>query len=232
MGYKTILAEVDLTLESGKILDVAKSLVDGNVRSVYAVYVVKPSSPSLPVTTYLQGLSDEYSEMVVEARKRLKAICDSAGIPRDNQLILVGSRSKEIPFQASKINAKLLVVGKHTQSFLGKLFSPTGTDIAKSTECDVLAVNVVNSERVDVKRIVNQDLSMAMIKSPTKYFEHPKQIAEYPGLDQSQRIKILRAWKHDIISLMKATEENLGSGDNNELEFLNDALGKEISQHQ
>ncbi len=232
MRYETVLAAVDLTLESEKILDVAKSLVDGNTRSVYAVYVVEPISPSLPVTTYLQELSEEYNAMVVEARKRLKAICDSAGIPRDNQLILVGSRSEEIPFQASKINAKLLVVGKHTKSFWGKLFNSTGTEIVKSTECDVLAVNVADSERVEEQSAANQDLSSQMIKSPTKYFEHPKQVAEYPGLDQSQRIKVLRSWKHDVVALMKATEENLGSENDGELESLNDALGKEILQNQ
>ncbi len=73
----------------------------------------------------------------------------------------------------------------------------------------------------------NPMLVLSMIGMPSKFFEEPSQVASYPGLRRSDRIDILRSWRHDVILQMKASDENMTGDSNYTLEHLNRALSNE-----
>lgn len=73
----------------------------------------------------------------------------------------------------------------------------------------------------------NPQLVLSMIKTPYKFFEDPSEVAKYPGLRRSDRIDILRSWKHDVILSMKAAEENMAPNSSPDLESINKALRDE-----
>lgn len=75
----------------------------------------------------------------------------------------------------------------------------------------------------------HSELVASMIKTPGKFFDHPRHVASYPGLQRSDRIDILRSWKHDVILLMKAAEENMAGDSSYNLEDINTALRNEGS---
>ena len=75
----------------------------------------------------------------------------------------------------------------------------------------------------------NPNIVLSMINTPSKFFENPSQVASCPGLRRSDRIDILRSWKHDVILLMKADEENMTSNFSYNLEDIDAALRKEDS---
>jgi len=231
MRYEKILVAIDLTLESEKILNVAKDISDNKLDKIYVAYVIEPATPSLPIAPYLQGLSDDQSIMIVEARLRLNEIADQAGIPRDNQLILMGSPAEAISTQAAERSVDLVVIGKHARTPWAALFGTTETSVSKTVECDVLTVSISDEELSEAKQEASQHLTEDMIKTPSKYFKHPDQVREYPNLTISERIKILESWKNEIIALMKAAEENLDEELNEdtgyELKEINDALETE-----
>lgn len=227
MRYDTVLVAIDLSLESEVMLSVARDLVDGEPEKVHVTYVMEPETPSLPIAPYLQGLTDDQSTMIVEAKRRLTEIAERAGIPEDNQRVLIGSPAEAISNEASKLSANLVVIGKHTRTLWGVLYGATGPQVTETVDCDVLTVNIGDKELVGAVEQATNDLIEAMIKTPTKYFKHPDQVGRYPGLDTSRRIKILKSWKHEIVALMKATEENLGKANGYELADINDALEKE-----
>ena len=76
----------------------------------------------------------------------------------------------------------------------------------------------------------NPMLVLCMINAPYKYFEDPSQIANYPGLTRSDRINILRSWKHDVILTMTATEKTRKSARRPKLEDIKRVLREEEQQ--
>ena len=74
-------------------------------------------------------------------------------------------------------------------------------------------------------------LVLTMINTPSKFFSDPSQVLTYPRLRRSDRIDILRSWKHDVILLMQAADENMtGNGciDSLHLAGINKALSAEV----
>jgi|GEM_PF-3668524 len=75
-----------------------------------------------------------------------------------------------------------------------------------------------------------QELVESMVKMPSRYFVDPSHVANYPGLNHSDRVDILRSWKHDVIMMMKAAEENMSSDKDYDLDSINKALDKELGE--
>lgn len=75
-----------------------------------------------------------------------------------------------------------------------------------------------------------QELVESMVKMPSRYFVDPSHVANYPGLSHADRVDILRSWKHDVVMMMKAAEENMSSEKGYDLEAINKALNKELGE--
>ena len=73
----------------------------------------------------------------------------------------------------------------------------------------------------------NPVLVLFMIDRLTGFLEGSSTISTYPGLRRSDRIDILRSWKHDVILLMQATDANTVRNITCSLEDINKAIGRE-----
>ncbi len=74
-------------------------------------------------------------------------------------------------------------------------------------------------------------LVLTMINAPNEFFADPSQVAAYPRLRRSDRIDILRSWKHDMILLMQAANENR-SGANSRNSFKLDGINKALTEEE
>lgn len=56
-----------------------------------------------------------------------------------------------------------------------------------------------------------------VIQNPSKYFEHPGEVATTPGLSTEDKIKILESWEVDANEMLTAASENMPDKRNEQL---------------
>ena len=143
--YQKILVAVDLSSESGTVLQKAQLIANSDaVRHV--AYVQEPMDNVyvgiVPQSAAFSGLGDLEAQLGEELKQKLTALGENYEIPSDHQHILNGSPAHEIHRFAKDNDIQLIVIGTHGQKGLQLLLGSTANAVLHGASCDVLSVRI------------------------------------------------------------------------------------------
>lgn len=139
-SYSKILAVVDLTDNSERVVERARSLAaHGGAITLLHVVEYVPLEPM--GETVLPTVQVEH-ELVERARQKLRALAARAGLGECSQRVEVGSIKAEIVRSAQIIGADLIVVGSRERHGLAILVNFVEDAVLHAAPCDVLAVRL------------------------------------------------------------------------------------------
>lgn len=140
-SYTHILVGLDLSEESGQVLNRAAALASANHATLTLVHVVEPLTfaygGDIPV-----DLSEIQHQLQTQATEQLAKLAGPFSIPAANQNILIGQPVAEIHELAENLGADLIVVGSHGRKGLALLLGSTANGVLHGAKRDVLAVRV------------------------------------------------------------------------------------------
>lgn len=140
-AYLTILAALDLTEDSAKVLARALRLCNQDCSGLHLIHVAEH-----PVTGYgnITGKNHRVGEIQVrqEIFPKLKAL--GKDLPSDNLHIAFGDPANEVNLLAEKLAAEVIVTGSHGERGIKRLLGSTASSIAHDAKCDVLTVRITD----------------------------------------------------------------------------------------
>ncbi len=146
--YQTILVAVDLSEESGAIIERARVLA-GPESTVHLVYVQEPMEAVymgvVPYGPVFVGMDQVEDRLQAELKGKLEEWAGKHGIDTANTHFLTGSPAREIHRFAEEQGVDLIVLGTHGQKGVQLLLGSTANSVLHGASCDVLAVRM-NSE--------------------------------------------------------------------------------------
>jgi universal stress protein A len=145
MGYSHILAALDLSEESGQVLDKATSLASLTGATVSLVSVIRPLTQvygGLDLAPLAAGSVSFEQEAMRQATTQIRALGAQHGIPAERTHVFIGSPAHDIRTLAERVHADLIVVGTHGRHGLGLLLGSTANSVMHGVTCDVLAVRM------------------------------------------------------------------------------------------
>lgn len=142
MAYQKILLALDLSTSTQLLCDKARDLAKSNQSQLALVHVVEPlmmeyaydALPMMPV-----GLEEE---MVKRARKELRRLGDTLGIPEELCWVELGGTKSEILRIAREHSFDLIIIGSHGRHGVALLLGSTANAVLHGAPCDVLAIRV------------------------------------------------------------------------------------------
>jgi universal stress protein A len=139
--YQKILLCLDLTDDSEKIAERAKSLAAGSGASLTLLHVVEyvpvePMGEALLPAVQIEG------ELVERAKVRLAQLSARMGLDQSDRLILTGNIKSEVVRVAQERGADLIVIGSRERHGVSILFNFTEDTVLHAAPCDVLAVRL------------------------------------------------------------------------------------------
>lgn len=140
--YKHVMVAVDLTRDSGLVLERAVRIAERNQRArVSIMHTLEPLGFAYggDIPMDLTSIQDQLDD---HARERLAEVADPYDIPREDQHVVVGMPDAEIHRFASEHDVDLIVVGSHGRTGFALLLGSTSTGVLHGARCDVLAVRV------------------------------------------------------------------------------------------
>jgi universal stress protein A len=140
-SYQKILMAVDLSEDSARVAERARSLAADSTAELHVIHVIEPLSFAYggDIPMDFSGIQDEIHQ---QAAQQLRRFGETHGIPEDNQHIVLGRPEVEIHTRADEISADLIVVGSHGRYGLALLMGSTANGVLHGASCDVLAVRV------------------------------------------------------------------------------------------
>lgn len=148
-GYGTIAVAIDLSSESGIIIQRALDVASGNTR-IHLVYVQEPmDSVYMGVVPYgpvFVGMNEVEENLKSELRNKLDTLGETYGIPPASRHFLSGSPAKEIHRFADENGVELVVLGTHGQKGVQLLLGATANSVLHGSNCDVLAVRIQDGD--------------------------------------------------------------------------------------
>ena len=142
--YKKILAAIDFTENSEKVLGAAQKLAVDDPSKIHVIHVVQPITEGYALNIYtknFQALEDEASE---QATAQLAEYGSSHNVPADQLHSLVGDRAGEIRKTAKDIGADVIVIGSHGHTGEMKLLGATANKLLHGAKCDILTVHATD----------------------------------------------------------------------------------------
>jgi universal stress protein A len=139
--YRRILAVIDLTDDSAKVIARARSMAGASGAQLQLLHVVEyvPVEPMgdalLPAVEIEEGL-------IQRARTRLAQMAADAGLGADNWLVEAGNIKTEIMRVAQEKDIDLIVLGSRERHGLAILINFTEDTVLHAAPCDVLAVRL------------------------------------------------------------------------------------------
>lgn len=144
-GFKRMLVAVDLSEESGYIIERAVE-VAGEGCEVHLVYVQEPMEAVymgvVPYGPVFLGMDQVEDRLQQELKTKLKAWAEEHGIDEANAHFLSGSPAREIHRFVDENDCDLIVLGTHGQKGVQLLLGSTANSVLHGATCDVLAVRV------------------------------------------------------------------------------------------
>lgn len=138
--YSTILVALDLTDDSGTVLDSARRLSESG-SAMHLVHVTEH-----PVTALGSATGKNHRQGELQVRQavypRLQAFAEELGLMPERIHILFGDAPEEVTHLAHKLGADVIVVGSHGETGLRRLLGSTATHILHQAHCDVLTVRI------------------------------------------------------------------------------------------
>lgn len=62
------------------------------------------------------------------------------------------------------------------------------------------------------------------LKDPASFFDAPDEVVHASGIDETQKVEILKRWESDARLLMTASDENMTGGEHQQLQAVQEAL--------
>ena len=144
-GYKALAVAIDLSSESGIIIQRATDVAAGG-GSIHLVYVQEPmDSVYMGVVPYgpvFVGMNEVEENLKAELKGKLDALGEKFGIPSKCRHFLSGTPAKEIHRFVAENNVDLVVLGTHGQKGVQLLLGSTANSVLHGANCDVLAVRI------------------------------------------------------------------------------------------
>ncbi|WP_191621276.1 universal stress protein [Marinihelvus fidelis] len=143
-GGQKVLVAIDLSDESGEIIERARSIAgDGDLHLVHVqepmdtVYMgVVPFGPVFP------GVDEAEDKLRDELRKRLDHWATRFSVAAGQAHLRYGTPASEIKALADEIDCDLIVIGTHGQKGVQLLLGSTANSVLHGACHDVLAVRV------------------------------------------------------------------------------------------
>lgn len=139
--YSKILAVIDLTEDSERILERAKALAASEQAVIILLHVVEYVPLEPMGETVLPTIQIE-NELVERAKQKLRDLAARTGLGSSSQRVEVGSIKAEIPRVAQTVGADLIVVGSRERHGLAVLVNFIEDAVLHAAPCDVLAVRL------------------------------------------------------------------------------------------
>ena len=143
--YRNILVAVDLSEESGAIIERARTLA-GPDTTVNLVYVQEPMEAVymgvVPYGPVFVGMDQVEDRLQAELKGKLEEWGGKNGIEEANVHFLSGSPAREIHRFAEEHDVDLIVLGTHGQKGVQLLLGSTANSVLHGAGCDVLAVRM------------------------------------------------------------------------------------------
>ena len=148
-GYKKIAVAIDLSSESGVIMQRAVD-VSAPESEIHMLYVQEPmDSVYMGVVPYgpvFVGMDEVEENLRSELREKLDEIGERHGVPESGRHFLNGTPAREIHRFAEEGGMDLIVLGTHGQKGVQLLLGATANSVLHGSSCDVLAVRVFDAE--------------------------------------------------------------------------------------
>ncbi|MGE4630018.1 MAG: universal stress protein [Pseudohongiellaceae bacterium] len=139
--YNKILAAVDLSNDSQKVIDTALQMA-GSTGKLHLVHVVEPVAAAYSMDIYAVNISEMQLEATNFAEEKLNKIGNDIGIDNKHIHTLLGAPAPEVRNLANEINADAIVIGSHGLSGWKILLGSTAIKVLHGSTCDVLTVHV------------------------------------------------------------------------------------------
>jgi universal stress protein A len=142
--YSKILICLDLTEDSEKIAERARSLAARSGASLTLLHVVEyvpvePMGEALLPAVQIEG------ELVERATTRLASLSAKLGLDQSERLVLTGNIKSEVVRVAHERGIDLIVIGSRERHGVSILFNFTEDTVLHAAPCDVLAVRLQKS---------------------------------------------------------------------------------------
>jgi len=148
-GYRNIVVAIDLSSESGIIIQRARDVASSDSR-LHLVYVQEPmDSVYMGVVPYgpvFVGMDEVEEKLKSELRGKLDKFGEEFGVPADGRHFLNGSPAREIHRFVDENDVDLVVLGTHGQKGVQLLLGSTANSVLHGSSCDVLAVRIDESD--------------------------------------------------------------------------------------
>lgn len=139
--YRKILVAVDLSEDSSKVAQRARTIASSNQAQVHFIHVIEPLSFAYggDIPMDFSGIQDEIHQ---QASAQLQRFGESHSVDEANQHIVLGRPDAEIHAKAEELGADLIVIGSHGRRGLALLLGSTANGVLHGAVTDVLAVRV------------------------------------------------------------------------------------------
>jgi universal stress protein A len=137
--YKKILACLDLTDGSEKIVERARDVASRYGAQVVLLHVVEyvpvePMGEALLPAVQIEG------ELVERATKRIAELAQRCGLGQAERIVRAGNIKSEVVRVAQESAIDLIVLGSRERHGVSILFNQTEDTVLHAAPCDVLAV--------------------------------------------------------------------------------------------
>jgi universal stress protein A len=139
--YNRILVAIDLSEESGVVLEKAKLLAEQNQAELNLIHVVE-------IVSYAYGgeipvdIADIQTQIENHAESKLSSLATSLGYPVNKAIVATGNTGSEIHAVSKDLKTDLIVIGSHGRHGLSLLLGSTSNGVLHGAECDILAVRL------------------------------------------------------------------------------------------
>lgn len=140
--YNNILAAVDLSKDSLKVIDKAMAAANGDNSNIHLVHVVEPVAAAYSMDIYAVNINELQQEAIAMAEQKLKEIAKRLGIDETKVHTLLGAPGPEVRNLAAEVKADAIVIGSHGHSGWKILLGSTAIKVLHGATCDVLTVYV------------------------------------------------------------------------------------------
>jgi universal stress protein A len=139
--YKKVLAAVDFSETSRKVLDAALTLTNDNPANIHLIHVIQPVTEGYALKVYTENFQALEDEAVEQASAQLKEFEKSDMIPGDQMHTVVGDRAGEIRRYCADIEANIIVIGSHGHSGQRRMLGATANKLLHGAKSDILTVH-------------------------------------------------------------------------------------------
>ncbi len=140
-AYQTIVVAIDLSDESGTVVERAVSIAENHNATLHILHVVESLTLAYGGDIPMD-FTDIQEQLQSQARHRLSQFASRYDVPEQQLHLLVGRAESQVHQLAEDLSADLIVVGSHGRHGLALLLGSTANGVLHGAECDVLAVRV------------------------------------------------------------------------------------------